>query len=159
MSDKVTKYMESLWKKGKERQRLTEQLVALVARVANEIAATVPDGTRVQVPGVGTLEVVNYRSNVGNLRRLVVCDSHGTGLDLRYSLENDTPGSRYYLHGDFQCMIRVAEPEHFLAFANHLPEVLAAFEAAEDKAITALRAGFEKLREVAEAEPAAPAAN
>lgn len=154
-SDRVTKYMESLWQKGEERQRLTSQLVQLVGAVANKVAATVPTGTRVDVPGVGTLEAVEYRSNVGNAYRLVLVDE-SEGFPLQYAFETRNPGDSYFLHGDFGCRIRVAEAGHYLAFANHLPQILAAFEAAEDNAIKALRAAFDKLREVADiAEPAA----
>jgi hypothetical protein len=43
-----------------------------------------------------------------------------------------------------------ATRDEFLWFANHLPEIVSAFEAVEDDIIEALREGFEKLRKLAE---------
>jgi hypothetical protein len=40
--------------------------------------------------------------------------------------------------------------EEFLHFANHLPEIVRAFEAKEDAVINSLRSAFEKLRKLAE---------
>ena len=66
------------------------------------------------------------------------------------AIDNEPPGSEYYLHRDFRRVVRVATRDEFLHFANHLPEIIRAFEVKEDAIIEELRDAFERLRKLAE---------
>lgn len=147
----TTKYTERLLRKGEERQRLTRQLADLVGAVAEEIAGSVPVGTEVDVPGVGILAVIERESNISAECFLALRVYDEAGVPRWVVFERGEPSSTYYLHRDFRCPITRASREQYLAFANHLLEIVTAFEAAEDKAIDALRAAFERLRRIAEA--------
>lgn len=154
-------YTKELLKKGEERKRLTKQLQDMLLQVAEEIAESVPLGTEVEVAGV-RYRTHRYSSNIGSFRTVVVVDPNSERVDddFRPEWENipltfraiDTaaPGSEYYLHGDFGRVVRVATRDEFLHFANHLPEIVRAFEAKEDQIIDQLREAFERLRKLAE---------
>ena len=145
-------YTRRLWKKGQEREVLTKQLIALVDEVAGEIAKSVPVGTEIPTGG-GLYRVVEYHSNIGSLKAVAVISYDDEREDERVFVDRE-PDSEYYLHGDFQCPVAVATRYQFLEFANNLPQIIADFEAEEDKIIQALRAGFEKLRALAESKEA-----
>lgn len=143
----VTQYTKNLIAKGEERRRLTSQLAKLVSDVAEEIANTVPLKTTVEVAGK-IYRTHRYTTNVGSWRTVVVVAG-----DSIYALTDDAPpGDYFYLFHDFSCQVNVAERDDFLHFANHLPEIVIAFEAEEDRVIKALREAFEKLRKIAEVE-------
>ena len=155
-------YTKELLKKGEERKRLTEQLQELLLNVAGKIADSVPLGTEVEVAGV-RYRTHRYSSNIGSFRTVVVVDPNSERVDddfrsgpewenipLKFrAIDNEPPGSEYYLHGDFGRVVRVATRDEFLHFANHLPEIIRAFEAKEDAVIAELRSAFEKLRKLA----------
>lgn len=144
------RYTENLIQKGNERKRLTKQLAQLVEKVADQIADSVPEGTIVTVDGK-TLKTKVLRSNVGTMRTLgVEVFDHDTLAEEYRIFNDDAPGASYYLHNDFQVLVDNATRDEFLWFANHLPEIVSAFEAVEDDIIEALREGFEKLRKLAE---------
>lgn len=146
------RYTDGLIKKGEERKRLTKQLAKLVATVADQIAESVPEGTVVEVDGK-ELKVRTICSNLDCWGVLTVEDpSEYNDWDGSWRVFNDpNPGASYYLHRDFNTPVENASRSEFLWFANNLPEIVAAFEAAEDKVIEALREGFERLRKLAEA--------
>src|SRR5450759_3827533 len=109
-------YATRLRNLGKERRRLTEQLQAFIALVADEITKYVEAGTVVTVEGVGKLRV-NKSPNVllfSAVSRRV--DWHT--LDVMH----DT---------DFS----IATREEYLLVANHLPEVMQAFEIDQERTI------------------------
>lgn len=138
----VERYTEELLKKGEERRRLTKQLAELVGAVADKIANTVPLGTTVTVAGK-TYEIIKRTSNLASVRYLAVAEGFE---DYEVITADAEPGDSFYLHNDFRCRIHVADRNEYLFFANHLPEIIASFEAEEEKIITALRQAFDRLR-------------
>ena len=156
-------YTKELKKKGAERVRLTKQLQEILLQVAEDIAASVPLGTEVVVDGV-CYRTHQYNSNIGSFRTVVVVDPWSERVDDGFrtgpewenipltfrAIDNEPPGSEYYLHRDYGRVVRVATRDEFLHFANHLPEIVRAFEAKEDAVIAELRSAFEKLRKLAE---------
>ena len=143
-------YTKELLKKGEERKRLTKQLQDMLLQVAEDIADSVPLGTEVEVAGV-RYRTHRYSSNIGSFRTVVVVDPGSVeDFPLYRAIDNEPPGSEYYLHRDFYCVVRVATRDEFLHFANHLPEIVRAFEVKEDAVIAELRSAFEKLRKLAE---------
>ena len=143
-------YAKELKKKGAERVRLTFQLQEMLLKVAEDIANSVPSGTEVVVDGV-VYRTHRYQSNIGTFSTIVVVDP-GSAEDfpLYRAIDNEPPGSEYYLHRDFGRVVRVATRDEFLHFANHLPEIVRAFEAKEEAVIDSLRSAFEKLRKLAD---------
>jgi hypothetical protein len=142
-------YTKELEKKGAERVRLTKQLQEMLLKVAENIAESVPVGTEVEVGGVN-YRVHRYNSNIGSFRTVVVVDPGSVeDFPLYRAIDTAAPGSEYYLHRDFGRVVRVATRDEFLHFANHLPEIIRAFEAKEDAVIAELRSAFEKLRKLA----------
>lgn len=139
-------YTKELKKKGAERVRLTKQLQDMLLQVAEDIAASVPLNTEVKVDGV-CYRTHRYQSNLGSFRTVVIVDPET--LCFR-AIDDRSPGSEYYLHGDFGRVVHVATREEHLHFANHLPEIIRAFEVKEDAVIDSLRSAFEKLRKLAE---------
>ena len=156
-------YTKELLKKGEERKRLTKQLQDMLLQVAEDIAASVPLGTEVVVDGV-CYRTHQYNSNIGSFRTVVVVDPQSERVDDDFrsgpewenipltfrAIDNEPPGSEYYLHRDFNCVVRVATRDEHLHFANHLPEIVRAFEAKEEAVIDSLRSAFEKLRKLAD---------
>jgi hypothetical protein len=156
-------YTKELREKGQERTRLTRQLQDMLLKVAENIAESVPVGTEVEVDGVN-YRVHRYNSNIGSFRTVVVVDPNSERVDDDFrtgpewenipltfrAIDNEEPGSEYYLHRDFHSVVVVAERDEFLHFANNLPEIVRAFEAKEDAVIAELRSAFEKLRKLAE---------
>lgn len=143
-------YTKELLKKGEERKRLTEQLQEMLLKVAEDIANSVPLGTEVEVDGV-IYRTHCYNSNIGSFRTVVVVDQESCeDFPVFRAIDNEPPGSEYYLHRDYGRIVHVAAREEFLHFANHLPEIVRAFEAKEDAVIAELRSAFEKLRKLAE---------
>ena len=143
-------YTKELLKKGEERKRLTKQLQELLLNVAGKIADSVPLGTEVEVAGV-RYRTHRYNSNIGSFRTVVVVNPGSVeDFPLYRAIDNAAPGSEYHLHRDFNCVVRVATRDEHLHFANHLPEIIRAFEAKEDQIIDQLREAFERLRKLAE---------
>ncbi len=135
-------YMEELRQKGKERQRLTDQLVDIISHEANELAYTVPVGTGCTVNDE-RYEIIEIRSNVGYEWFLAVEDEEGYWQTFA---QDTTIGSGYYLHGDFGAYVAVADRDAWLKLANDLPDVIKAFGAEEQKVIARLRAAFDRLK-------------
>lgn len=143
-------YTKELLKKGEERKRLTKQLQELLLNVAGKIADSVPLGTEVEVAGV-RYRTHRYSSNIGSFRTVVVVDQESCeDFPVFRAIDNEPPGSEYYLHRDYGRIVHVAAREEFLHFANHLPEIIRAFEVKEDQIIDQLREAFERLRKLAE---------
>jgi len=142
-------YAKELKKKGAERVRLTKQLQDMLLSVAEDIANSVPLGTEVEVGGV-CYRTHRYNSNIGSFKTVVVAYPNEYPYAAFRAIDNEEPGSEYYLHRDFNSIVVVAERDEFLHFANHLPEIVRAFEAKEDAIIEELRDAFEKLRKLAE---------
>ncbi len=156
-------YTKILREKGAERVRLTKQLQDILLQVAENIANSVPLGTEVVVDGV-CYRTHQYNSNIGSFRTVVVVDPWSERVDDDFrsgpecenipltfrAIDTAAPGSEYYLHGDFGRVVRVATRDELLHFANHLPEIVRAFEAKEDAIIEELREAFERLRKLAE---------
>ena len=143
-------YTKELKKKGAERVRLTKQLQEMLLKVAEDIADSVPLGTEVEVAGV-RYRTHRYSSNIGSFRTVVVVDQESCeDFPVFRAIDNEPPGSEYYLHRDFYRVVRVATRDEHLHFANHLPEIVRAFEAKEDAMIEELRDAFERLRKLAE---------
>ena len=148
----TTRHTEELLKKGEERKRLTAQLQEALSNVADEITRTVPLGTSVAVAG-RTYETFAKRSNLGECTYLGIYEPNeydGEYNELAALESYGKVGDWHYLHNDFSAIIQTANRASFLHFANHLPEVLAAFEANEQNAIDALRSAFDRLRSVAQ---------
>jgi len=142
-------YTKELREKGQERIRLTKQLQEMLLKVAEEIAENVDEGTEVEVADA-LYRVHRYESNIGSFRTIVISYPDEYRHMCYRAIDNESPGSEYYLHRDFNSVVVVAERDEFLHFANHLPEIVRAFEAKEDEVIAELRSTFEKLRKLAE---------
>ena len=109
-----------------------------------------PSGTEVEVAGV-RYRTHCYNSNIGSFRTVVIVDPGSVeDFPLYRAIDNEPPGSEYYLHRDYGRIVHVAAREEFLHFANHLPEIIRAFEAKEEEIIKELRSAFERLRKLAE---------
>lgn len=151
---KVESYLAGLKASGKERTKLSEQLRYLVADVLDAITEAVPAGTTVEAAGM-TLSVREVRSNLNFHVYMTAKTPYGYGnpggKPLHYVFEGTKePGADWYLHGDFGCHLVNAPGEQWLATANHLPEIVAAFHLTNERVIVALRQGFEVLRKMAE---------
>ena len=143
-------YLKVLRQKGAERVRLTEQLQELCYDAAREIATAVVPGTEVVVDGI-RYRAHEYYSNIGSFKTVVIVDpSSVEDYPIYRAIDTMPPGSEYYLHRDYGRIVHVATREEFLHFANHLPEIVAAFGAEQNKIIASLRSAFEKLRAMAE---------
>ena len=154
-------YTKTLREKSTERVRLTRQLQDTRLSVAETIAELVPLGTEVVVDGV-VYRTHRYQSNIGSFRTVVVVDQNSEWVndDFRSgpeweniplmfrAIDTAAPGSEYYLHRDYGRVVHVATREEHLHFANHLPEIIRAFEAKEEAVIDSLRSAFEKLRKL-----------
>lgn len=139
---------KTLREKSTERARLTRQLQDTLLSVAETIAELVPLGTEVVVDGV-VYRTHRYQSNIGTFSTVVVVDPGSTeDFPLYRAIDTAPPGSEYYLHRDFYRAVRVATREEHIHFANHLPEIVRAFEAKEERIIEELRSAFEKLRKL-----------
>lgn len=135
-------YTEKLLASGRQRTRLTEQLQTLVCEAADAIAATVPTGEEAYV-AEQAYSIIEAASNIGSEVYLAAGDRG----DVRV-FANRALGSEFYLHGDFSAKLRVVSRDDLLHLANHLPELVAAFEANEQQVINALRNGLARLREM-----------
>lgn len=140
----VNRYTEELLRRGEERRRLTKQLAELVGAVADKIADTVPVGTTITVNNK-TYEIIRRSSNLATVHYLAIRN----GYDDYKVITDYEPGVSFYLHQDFRCPITTADRGEYLFFANHLPEIVEAFEAKEEEIITALRQAFDRLRALA----------
>ena len=143
-------YTKELLKKGAERVRLTKQLQEMLLQVAEDIATSVPLGTEVEVAGV-RYRTHRYNSNIGSFCTVVIVDPGSVkDFPLYRAIDNEPPGSEYYLHRDYGRIVHVATRKEFLHFANHLPEIIRAFEVKEEEIIKELRSAFERLQKLAE---------
>jgi hypothetical protein len=105
---------------GKERMRLTEQLQAFIALVADEITKYVEAGTVVTVEDVGFMRV-------NESPKVLLLDG---GVEW-HTLD--------VMHDTDFC---IATRKEFLLVANHLPEVMHAFEIEQERIIEILREAF-----------------
>jgi hypothetical protein len=58
----------------------------------------------------------------------------------------EEPGRTFYHQGNPGMPVQVATRKDFIFFANHLPEIVKAFEAAQDKESQTIRAAIENLK-------------
>lgn len=148
MEEKMERYLakqqlSGLIQKTEERKRLTNQLAELVGSVADEISDSLEIGTSVNIPELGTVSVVRVRANVGSAKFLSV-------LDRGIITAVNGPGESFYLYNDFNAEVNIANRQTYLAFANHLGEVIQSFEDVEDTALEELRKRFDKLKKLAQ---------
>lgn len=116
-------YAIRLKKLGNERRRLTEQLQAFIALVADEITKYVEAGTLVTVEGVGKLRV-------NKSPKVLLFSAVSRRVDWHtLDVMHDT---------DFSSATRA----EYLLVANHLPEVMQAFEIDQEMIIEILREAF-----------------
>ncbi len=136
--------LEKLIRSGQERVRLTEQLQELVCEAVYEIAEAVSVGTKVTVAGE-TFAVLEFCSNIGCTTQFCLIKDADFGYAVIFD-DGREPGARFYLHGDFDCQLENASREDFLHVANNLPEIIAAFQANQEKINASLREAFERLK-------------
>jgi L-ascorbate metabolism protein UlaG (beta-lactamase superfamily) len=129
-------YTKRIIEKGKGRKRLTDKLQKLVVAVANALAEAVPPGTHVEVNGA---ELIPFRGYLGITWDRKTLNTAFTDLE--------EPGKTFYHQGDTNYPMEVASRKDFLFFANNLPEIVKAFEAAQDKENQALHAAIENLKQ------------
>ena len=149
---RTEKYTEDLLEKGKQRQRMTDQLAELVADVAQAIADSVPEEKWIEIDGT-YFQVRTVHSNLSYETYLWI----GTQMnrDPRFIVDGNVytstvaVGEAYNLHGDLTISIQNATRDQYLWFANHIPEIVNGFEGAEDAAIQELREAFDRLKQLA----------
>jgi len=163
----MVRYTEKLLEKGEERKRLTKQLAVLVGAVAEDIAKSLPVGTRtyedyeekgiVQI-GPGTkrppnlfLQVVEINSNIGTAKFLAHVPIWGKPIP-KVFVSDKEPGSHFFLDNDPRAKVYVASTEDYLRFANDLPQIAARFEKKADELSETLREAFDRLKEIASTE-------
>ncbi len=161
----MVKYTEKLLEKGEERKRLTKQLAALVGAVAEDIAQSLPEGTKPSYEGkeddslfsgpwwAGTLglKVVRIRSNISEANFLGHYDMFNDEK-LTVFVSDREPGTRFFLDNDPRGKVYVASAGDYLNFANSLPEIVAGFEKKADELSQTLRKAFDDLKELAKTE-------
>lgn len=147
-------YANRLSKLSGERHRLTKQLQGMISEVAETICNAVGELKSVEVPGVGTLSIVEIKTNMGWPWVLMIDgwdagEPYGVveGHVLNYVRQSDTD---FYLYGDFHAQLHVATTDEYLAVANHLPEVIQAFEIDQENIIKKLQGAFERLRQMSQ---------
>lgn len=128
----MNKYTKRLMKKGIERQRLTDQLKHIVDQSAAVIAETMPEGSMVHIPGVGTYKPVVMQTHLGTFRFLGVQEEPTVWAVFT---DSDAP--------------KIASRESYLAFANNINTIMQAFEDVNDGIIQALANAFAELRKAA----------
>ena len=137
--------LEDLLRSGRERKRLTKQLMVIVAEALDEIAEQVEEGAEVTVEDV-VYTRRTLSSNIGSWETIVASFADG---DCVFN-ENIDPDDDFYLHNDFNCHLWNASRELWLVTANNLPEIAGAFVVENEKVSHALREAFAKLRSMAE---------
>jgi len=176
----MVRYTEKLLEKGAERTRLTKQLAALVGAVAEDIVQSFPEGMAISprkeprflaqdskgnyLFDLLDLGIIEVDSNLGSKKFLgfwcnfakKVHEEDDDDWQPTVFLSDKEPGSKFFLHGDIKAPVRVASQEYYIQFANHLPEIAAAFERKADEMNKELRAAFDKLKEMASTESGKP---
>lgn len=110
------------------KQRLTQKLIQDVAEVADEIAEMMPEGAQASVKDVGILEVISVTSSIGTAKFLSIQVENNESFIVEHHIfVDENPGSSFYFHDDVDCEVTVADRNHYLSFANHIPEILEAF--------------------------------
>ena len=143
-------YATRLRKLGKERRRLTEQLQAFIVLVADEITKEVDAGTRVTVEGVGGLSVVEVSTNVDTRKVLKIGTPEKSALLLGNTLNiMCEPDTDFLVYDEPHARLHASTREEYLRVANHLPEVMQAFELDQEKIIETLREVFDFLTQIA----------
>jgi hypothetical protein len=158
----MVKYTEKLMEKGEERKRLTKQLAVLVGAVANDIAQSLPEGARHLLekdqivtigpgkvrPSILNLKVIRIRSNIGEtkfLANIPILEKEPPTV----FVPDMEPGTRFFLDNDPRAKVYVASSEHYLKFANSIPEIVNGFEQTADQLSDTLRKAFDKLKDIA----------
>lgn len=142
--------LDKLLLQGKERRRLTAQTMELAGRVAERIAEDLHDSDAVVTLGGYAYHVQEYKSNLDSYFTLAVEDLQQDGRPGALTSKVSTPGGTFHLHRDLNAVVPVAERDEYLAFINHLPEIIRQFGASEQGVIWELRRGFERLKAMAE---------
>lgn len=137
--------LEDLLRSGRERKRLTKQLMVIVAEALDEIAEQVEEGAEVTVGDV-VYTRRTLSSNIGSWEAIVASFADG---DCVFN-ENIDPDDDFYLHNDFDRHLWNATRGLWLSTANNLPRIINSFAVENEKVIDALRGAFEKLRSMAE---------
>lgn len=142
--DYAAEYIERLKKSGKERRRLTQQLRYLVGKVLDEIITNVPVWTKADVDDL-TFTVQKITSNLGSEVYMTVKSRHFDRPSFVMDASKE-PGAQWHLHGDLSLLLRNAPVDIWLKTANHLDEVIQAFQVPHNEAIDTLRKAFTTLR-------------
>lgn len=137
--------LEDLLRSGRERKRLTKQLMVIVAEALDEIAEQVEEGAEVTVGDV-VYTRRTLSSNIGSWEAITAFEQ---GQRCVFS-DGVDPDDDFYLHNDFDCHLWNAGRELWLVTANNLPEIAGAFVVENEKVSHALREAFAKLRSMAE---------
>lgn len=147
---KAWQYLDDILQKGEQRKRMTVQLQELCGGLADRVAGMLPQGAEIVVAGV-RYKALEVRSNLDRASFIFALDQEEEGPPRKRAITNRGPmGEVFYLHGDFNCPVRVASRDEFLRFVNNLPGILGQWTQVQEQSIKALREGFEKLKAVAE---------
>ena len=143
-------------RKSFERVRLTSHLVWIVNDAANLIAEIAEPLTTVHVKDIGVLTVQTWKSHV-QVRKVLVFgdpkeDLDEEGHELRcpgaaFGFDVD-PGRAFLMDGDLSSQGIAASTENYIAFAQHVPQIVDAFAVEEQKMIERLLKSFDMLRHV-----------
>ncbi len=137
--------LEDLLRSGRERKRLTKQLMVIVAEALDEIAEQVEEGAEVTVEDV-VYTRRTLSSNIGSWEAITAFEQ---GQRCVFS-DGVDPDDDFYLHNDFNCHLWNADRGLWLVTANNLPKIAGAFAVENEKVSHALREAFAKLRSMAE---------
>ena len=110
------------------KKRLTQKLIGEVAEAADEIAERHPEGFGKDISDLGRLEVISISSHLGKAKFLSIRIFDGdNGRYENHVFVDETPGSSFLFHDDASCQVKVADRDHYLTFANRIPEIVEAF--------------------------------
>lgn len=130
---------ELLGKLSQNRQQLqhaTHELLTLIEQLSKEIGAAVLPGTTVQVEDVGTLKTLPI-NNINLLTLMVNGTPHfftGNPGKKTGKVEESKP-------------FQPATLSHYLLLANHLPEILTAFEAQQEEQINEVNVALISIKD------------
>lgn len=145
-------YVYQLRKTRGEVQRLKPQLVYLINEIAWKLTELVDAGTYVNVKWVGPLSVVYWYANDDKMKVLVAggpttfdrtkpCPGRGFGFAVGTSTDfffNDAPASPAV----------TASRDNYISVANHLEEIVAAFNTNQELIVERILEAFKSLREM-----------
>ena len=142
-------YVRFFHRKIGEYQRLSRQLAYIIDQCADKIAERAEIGMSVNVKGMGKLTIVLWQSPFSKRKVLVMGDPE------EMDMSANCPGRGFYGEGvnsffhydDYMGSPAMsASKKEYIAFANHLPDIVTAFEEEQEAMIRTVLHAFDQLR-------------